>query len=125
MFSTRDLIFAYTRTQAIEEGVLVDVPNTAREAGVRYPVALTRAVWATYVTVPDAVEAQDEAGRLWDILWMLRINIRKAPRHLDTLTFQLYVRNDNRKLKLVTLKAVCGPGDDSSPCITVMLPEES
>jgi hypothetical protein len=25
---------------------------------------------------------------------------------------------------LVRLKALCGPGDDGSPCITVMMPDE-
>jgi hypothetical protein len=40
--------------------------------------------------------------------------------------FGVHVRNDNRERTppLVGLKAVCGPGDDGSPCITVMLPAE-
>jgi hypothetical protein len=39
--------------------------------------------------------------------------------------FGVHVRNDNREgtPPLVRLKALCGPGDDGSPCITVMLPE--
>ena len=39
------VIFAYTRAQAIEDGILVDVSETAREAGFRIPVAITRTVW--------------------------------------------------------------------------------
>ena len=46
LFSPDDLIHSYTRQQAIEDGVLMDVSETAKEAGVRFPVALTRAVWA-------------------------------------------------------------------------------
>ena len=38
------LIHAYSRSQAIEDGVLIDVTATAREAGSRYPVALA-ATW--------------------------------------------------------------------------------
>jgi hypothetical protein len=40
--------------------------------------------------------------------------------------FGAHVRSDNRERTppLVRLKAVCGPADDGSPCITVMLPEE-
>jgi hypothetical protein len=36
------------------------------------------------------------------------------------------VRNDNRSgtPPLVRLKALCGPGDQGEPVITVMLPEE-
>jgi hypothetical protein len=39
-----------------------------RHTAVRYPVALTRAVWERCVAVPPSVVCQDEAGRLWDIV---------------------------------------------------------
>ena len=121
-----EVISSYTRAQALEDGVLVDVSETAREAGIKFPVALTRAVWANYVEVSEGVVAQDESGRLWDILWMLRCQISRSQG--DTLHFQLYVRNHNReqltRRDLVTLKAICGPGDDAEPVITIMLPDE-
>ena len=121
-----EVISSYTRAQAIEEGVLVDVSEVAREAGIKFPVALTAAVFEEYVRVPGGVVAQDESGRLWDILWMLRCQIRRSQG--DTLHFQLYVRNHNRerltRQDLVTLKAICGPGDDGEPVVTIMLPEE-
>jgi hypothetical protein len=119
-----EVIFSYTRAQALADGVLVDVSQMAREAGFVYPVALTSAVWSEYVAVPAGVEAQDEKGRLWDILWMLSLAAKRAKPLTGTLLFQLYVRNNNRSARLVTLKAVCGPSDDGSPCVTVMLPEE-
>jgi hypothetical protein len=121
-----EVIYAYTRAQAIEDGVLVDVSETAREAGIKFPVALTRAVWVNYVEVPEGVVAQDESGRLWDILWMLRCQIRRSQG--DTLHFQLYLRNHNRerltRRDLVTLRAVCGPGDNGEPVVTIMLQDE-
>jgi hypothetical protein len=121
MYSDDDLIYAYTRAQAIADGELVDVTGRAKEAGFRYPVALTRAVWCEYVEVPAGVEGQDETGRLWDILVMLSYAIR-GDRDRSELRFQLHVRNDNREgmPPLVELKAVCGPDDDGSPCVTVM-----
>lgn len=120
------VIFSYTRAQAIADGYQVDVSKVAREAGITFPVFLTRAVWAAYVEVPPGVEAQDEAGRLWDVLWMLRHAIRKSAGG-DRLSFSLYVRNDNRRPRLVTLRAQCGPmdQDDSRPAITVMMPDEN
>lgn len=124
MFDESDLIHVYTRSQAIEDGVLIDVTETAKEAGLRYPVAITQGVWADCVSVPDGVEGQDEIGRLWDVLWMLADSIRRSRAPGTTLTYRLYVRNDNQAAKLVTLKAVCGSADDGSPCITVMLPYE-
>ena len=122
LFSPDDLIHSYTRQQAIEDGVLMDVSETAKEAGVRFPVALTRAVWAQYVEVPDGVDCQDEAGRLWDIVSMFRYGAKNADG--DRFNFELRVRNDNRRPKKVTLKAVCGPGDDAEPVITIMLLDE-
>jgi hypothetical protein len=44
MFGPEDLIHRYTRAGALADGVLVDVSAVAREAGIRFPVALTRAV---------------------------------------------------------------------------------
>ncbi len=122
------VIYSYTRAQAIEDGVLVDVSSVAREAGIKFPVALTATVWAKYVQVPEAVPCQDESGRLWDILWMLRCAII-ASKHQEPgepLLYRLVVRNGQRPSRRdrVTLKSVCGPGDNAEPVITIMLPDE-
>ncbi len=127
--NTPILIFSYTRKQAIADGALIDVSATAREAGFRYPVAVTAAVWSKCVAVPDGVEGQDEMGRLWDVLWMLHAAIAMNPRAVGgngELLYRLCVRNDDRdgEPPLVTLKAVCAGDDDGSPCLTIMLPEE-
>ncbi len=119
-----NVIFAYTRKEAIADGVLVDVTETAKEAGIRFPVAITGTAYGKYVTVPEGVTGQDERGRLWDILWMLRDAVRRSRWEASTILYSLLVQNDEGEPKPVTLKAVCGPSDDASPCITVMLPDE-
>ena len=122
-----EVIYAYTRAQAVADGFQVEVTKTAQEAGIRFPVFLTRAVYVAYVTVPEGVTGQDEAGRLWDIVWMLRFAIRKAAAQgLIRMPFALYVRNDNRRPKLVKLVAACGAldVDDSQTAITVVMPDE-
>ena len=121
-----NVIYAYTRKQAIADGVQVDVSGTAKEAGIRFPVFITRTTFDAYVTVPPNVSGQDEAGRLWDIVWMLRFAIRKAAQGQSRLPFALYVRNDNRAARLVKLTATCGPldMDDPQPAITVMMPDD-
>jgi hypothetical protein len=122
MFEESDLIHSYSRAQAIEDGVLIDVSTIAREAGIRWPVALTRAAWGRCVTVPAGVACQDEAGRLWDVLWMLRCAVGRGGSGPE-VRFGVHVRQDNRERTppLARLKALCGPGDDSEPCITVMM----
>ena len=121
-----EVIYSYTRAQAVADGVQVDVSTVAAEAGIRFPVFLTRTVFEAFVTVPPNVAGQDEAGRLWDIVWMLRFAIRKAQAGQSRLPFALYVRNDNRAAKLVKLIAMCGPldMDKPQPAITVMMPDE-
>ena len=121
-----EIIYSYTRAQAIADGFQVDVSKVATEAGIRFPVFLTRSVFDAYVTVPPNVSGQDEAGRLWDVVWMLRFAIRKAAQGHNRLPFALYVRNDNRAPRLVKLIATCSALDldDPQPAITVMLPDE-
>lgn len=120
------VIFSYTRKQALADGVQVDVSETAREAGIIFPVFLTRTVYNACVAVPPGVTGQDEAGRLWDVLWMTRYAIQQAQPDADRIVVELFVRNDNRKPKLVRLVAVCGALDidDPQPAITVLLEGE-
>jgi hypothetical protein len=120
------VIHSYSRKEAIDDGVLIDVTDTAREAGFQIPVAVTSSVWSDCVTVPDGVVGQDERGRLWDVLTMLFFAVRNLRNSGSIIRYQLHVRNDNRDAEppLVELKAICGPGDDESPCITIMFPDE-
>jgi hypothetical protein len=120
------VIYSYTRKQALADGVQVDVSTVAKEAGFRIPVFMTDTVFNAYVKVPEGVAAQDESGRLWDILYMLHCAIKKSRPGQDRLSFQLYVRNDNRKPKLVTLLSACGALDidDPAPSITIMVPSD-
>ena len=65
LFDKSNLISSYTRREMIDNGDLIDVSETAREAGIRYPTALTAAAWQHCVAVPPGVTGQDERGRLY------------------------------------------------------------
>lgn len=121
-------IHTYTRKQAIADGFLVDVSETAREAGFRFPVAMTSAAWADCVEWTDADTKrqtyQDEAGRLWDVVWMAS---RAARRGGSETLFQLYRfprGGRGQRARITTLKMLCGPGDHGEPVITITLPNE-
>jgi hypothetical protein len=120
------IVYSYTRSQAVADGVQVEVTKTANEAGIKFLVFLTRGVFESFVAVPSGVTGQDEAGRLWDIVWMLRFAILRARPGVQRIPVALYVRNDNRRATLIKLVATCGPLDidDPQPAITVMLPDE-
>ncbi len=125
MFEEADLVHRYSRAGALRDGVLIDVSATAREAGIRYPVALTCAAWARCVAAPPGVECQDEAGRLWDVLFLLRLAVGRSDGGPE-VRFGVHVRGDNCEgtPPLVRLKAVSGPGDGGEPVVTLMLPDE-
>jgi hypothetical protein len=115
-------IHTYGRTEAIADGILVDVTETAREAGFAIPVALTIGAWEDCVAWS---EADSHRGRLWDVLWMAAQAARNGSG--KRLAFQLYrVPRDGRKIRprLTTLHMVIGPGDAGEPVITILLPGE-
>ena len=116
----------HPRAQAIADGMQVEVTATAKEAGIKFPVYLTRGVFDAYVAVPPNVTGQDEAERLWDVIWMLRFAVQRSRPGCDHIPVALYVRNDNRAAKLVKLIAVCSALDidDPQPAITILLPDE-
>ncbi len=125
------VIYRYTRAQAIADGVLIDVSATAKEAGFRWPVAMTEAAWldsVEWTTADTAAQGhQDEAGRLWDVLVMAAHAARTASQPREQLLFSLYrVPRDGRsqQAQLTTLKLMLSTGDEGEPVITLLLPHE-
>lgn len=123
-FEDFELVSSYTRAEALADGTLVDVTETAREAGIRCPVAVTQAVWAEYVALSDAAwrAGNDERGRLWDIVSVFRSQVVHC--NGSECRFDLYVVTESVRPSLVSLKAMIGPGDEGEPVITILKPEE-
>jgi hypothetical protein len=114
------VIVSYTRAQAIEDGVLVDVSGWASThemmGGFTIPVALTSAVWAL-VQAPEGSH-EDTRGRAHDVLWMASLAAR---RHIDSdrATFTVRIGNEDVRMWIHV-----GPGDDAEPVATIMLEGE-
>ena len=140
-----EVIYSYTRAQAIEDGVLVDLSDPSftfrpglpilKEAGIKFPVTMTTTAFARTVQDPDTDEplppGQDVSGRLWDVLTVFKLYAQRN--RGDTILFPVSVQNwvringkrkESVKQEDVNLKAVCGPGDKGEPVITIMLPDE-
>jgi hypothetical protein len=137
-------IHSYSRAQAIADGLLVDLTTATdgrgqllcKEAGFRVPVAITRAAWAQTIEpggcwkphgegqVLELPGGQSLTGRLWDVLWMLRVTCDKSP-STDRIHFEVLVDvHGSGEHELVKLWALCGPGDNAAPVITIMLEGE-
>jgi len=125
-----DVIFTYSRAQAIEDGVLIDITTDASKAGFKIPVAVTDTVWNKYIAWTDKDTQQQTIqhldGRLWDVLSMLRFAITKAQNSACVFYKLNVVPRDGKsnKAKLTQLKAVIGAGDNGEAVITIMLPNE-
>lgn len=125
LFDEKDVIFRYTRKQAIEDGVLVDLTEWSREVGFVIPVACTHTVWEGYIVPPDGTRelGQSERGRAHDVLWMCHVAIRRS-HHDREMRFEVLFVNRRQQHEQVTLKATCGPGDEGEPVLTIMRPDE-
>jgi len=116
-------VFAYTRAQALADGLLVDVSATAQEAGFRYPVAVSAALWSVIRTIPKRHSDQDWRGRLWDVLWMSSLTVRQF-QEATRVSYKLILFREGTRRKFVQLVLDCGPGDQREPVITIGFPED-
>ena len=92
-------VSVYTREMAINDGVLVDITDTAKEAGFSIPVAVTNSVWHQYIEWDQDDNSQqchqDQAARLWDIVWMARVGVIGTKDSTSETLFEFYcVRRD-------------------------------
>ncbi len=126
-----EVIYSYTRAQAIDDGVLIDATEMAKDAGFKWPLALTVAAWADCVAWSEDDNEhqvyQDQSGRLWDVLFMASYAVRtgnNADRQLRFSLLRIPRNGRSTESQRLTLKLILGPGDDGEPVITIMLPEE-
>lgn len=123
LFGDAEVISTYTRKDALEDGTLIDVTTTAREAGIRWPVAVTSALWVEIVPNEEdaAKHGQSMEGRLWDVLWLFRCEAIRT--HGAALSYPVLMI-EHGKHKTVAVKGRIHPGDNGKPVITLMLPSE-
>ena len=123
------VLFAYTRQQAIEDGVLVDASVGALAEVTRQHfkvhVAMTAAVFGVLErAVENRRHGNDYKGVWHDVCWMLRIAISRQPEDSPSeLLFRVLITGAGPS-KIWTLKAVMGPDDEGGPCLTILLPDE-
>lgn len=120
-------IHSYSRAEAIEDGILIDVTETTKEVGIKWPVAVTAQLFNFIEpTEKEQEQGQDVEGRLWDTLYLFTLTARKTEGPLMQYRVNYIREQPNRTVKTetVTIKAVIGPGDSTEPVITLMLPHE-
>ncbi|WP_207931297.1 DUF6573 family protein [Streptomyces sp. 8K308] len=130
----REVVHGYSRADALADGVLVAIDGElARQAGLWLPVALTTAAYGDCVAWSEEDNkrkgtCQDEAGRLWDVLHMVRFAVLRARsgggRRCLVELYRVPRAGRSRVARRTVLAMEIGPGDSGEPVLTVMLPDE-
>jgi hypothetical protein len=132
------IISMYTRQQAIDDGVLVDVSEVAKsEYGINLPLAFTRAVWDEYITPDPRSEGwgQSIRGRLHDALYMLLPHLKHVTsdqKWIDkfnrdgsvTFYYKLWFVLKEKQRREIQLKVVISLDENYRPVCTIMKPGE-
>lgn len=133
LFSDSDLIFSYTRADALSDGVLIELP-TAKNWGFKVPVAITAGAYGRCIAWNEPDPKLGEILRLREDM-VLTCAMREARAHQrrlkageqerpDQIDFQVETvvqEGDGVEVRKVDLYMVIGPGDQGEPVGTIML----
>lgn len=113
-----DVIYSYSRKQAIEDGVLVDLSQVeCMRQHWKHHFACTAAIWSI-LEQALAKPAQDVSGICHDISTMAKLAIHGA-HDTSQVHFEVIIAGAKHAMKLHV-----GPGDTPEPVLTLMLPNE-
>lgn len=113
-------ISIYTRAQALEDGVLVDVTPMSR--GIfKIPVALTTSLWADLSNVPEPENSDSHLEARTREVLKAAAEHGRAKNVTDRVSFPLLLQV-GKELKSLDLLAVSGPGDQGEHVLTIGFP---
>ena len=105
-----------------ESEFIFDVSDAAKEAGFCWSVGLTGRAMGFVYSIPPAYEGiQDPDGRLWDVLWMARLAVRRCDDGRELL-YNVILPSDEGNLQTLKLAVTCG--ECGEPALLVSLPWE-
>ncbi len=113
-----NVIIGYSRAQAIEDGVLVEVPGVLRRmVGLRVHTVMT----ASSAAATGADDGRDCVRRM---LFVTELAAKAAQAGGDTHIVEFRVPPAEPGKSAVDLVMHLGPGDRGEPVLTIMLPGE-
>lgn len=131
LFSAADLIHSYSRADAIEDGVLIDVSAAARAVGFVIPVAVTRSVWFDCIEWEecDTARTGQQDAQALRLERMLRVAAATARRRQENSSaprpFQIdRTARTGPMTRTASLVLRISGGDEWEPVITITHPNE-
>jgi hypothetical protein len=116
--------------RAISEGKLVDVSDTAKEIGISIPVAVSSALWKTYIEPEESITVgQTKNERIWNVISLLLSTLKSGMKPFDDssslmVQYQVHFVNDG-VLTMTSLQAIIRKAAEGQSFIQIMLEEES
>ena len=115
--STKDVINIYTRKEAIEDGVLLDVTAQAKPLRYKFPVALSEGVVNTLIKGRPGTREENITQFLKEALDTIRVAVAVKKRSGPTDKVCIEIRDH-------IVWYVCGPDDLGNPVLTFCFIEE-
>ncbi|MGH3368677.1 MAG: DUF6573 family protein, partial [Nocardioidaceae bacterium] len=117
MFDNAEVLDTYTLADAIRDGILIDITDTAREAGLGVAITITQDAWDDCVAWTKETEnrkgftGQSQTGRLWDVLTMTRYAAQRTVGTTATVQlFRVPPRGRDIEARYTELHLNIGPG---------------
>lgn len=133
LFSDADVIFAYTRADALNDGVLIELPS-AKNWGFKVSVAITAGAYAECIAWGEPDPKLGEILRLREDMVLtcamrearahqrrMKAGKKERPDRIDFNVETIVQRDGLAELRNVELYMVIGPGDQGEPAGTIML----
>ena len=110
MFDDFELIYSYSRKQALADGVLIDVSGVAKRSDFLLPTVVS----ANLLALIDAENQLPVLFAVFHDKWKFKQGLEDI---LETQTI-------SKTGRAITVILHIGPGDDGEPVLTMMLPED-
>ncbi|MEI1280257.1 DUF6573 family protein [Leptospira venezuelensis] len=128
-FEDFEIIDSYTRAEAIKDGGLIDLSNGEFSHLVKriykYPLAVTAGVWHEIRWIVENSNDQVSFENVIEV--MLKATILNKTKVIDESSHLFRLNLSIQDLpgpSYRDFKIICGPGDNASPVLTILLPEE-
>jgi hypothetical protein len=115
-----DIIYSYTRQQAIDDGIFVDVSRVAQSCGFIIPVALTSNLYHSHI---KKEEETDTNRRLISFLLLMYSRIQDKKNQKDNMLTTKICFADTTMTDVWAVVEGTSP-TDPSPAMNIMLPED-
>lgn len=118
MFKDTDLVYTYSREDALNDGVLIDITAPASKVGFHAHTAMTHGVSTEVIdgSHGDLASPDMRLERIQQMLLKALVAIRRAGKSNDSIVFF--------DAHQVQCKLMIGPGDRGEPVFTVLLANE-